>query len=427
MHSRLDDSTTAPRILVLGCRRQLLEAARALGVRAVVVAGPWERDNCGSLLGLAHDVVDVDNVTQTDTVLAGLRRSGYGQDAFGGIVAASDEYVGVVAFLEYFLRGEHARSHPWSALTWRDKFLQKEAVYSAGVTVARSQFIADIHAPLPHLDVPFPAVVKPAAGAGAAHTSVVRDTDDLRAALELAGKRTTKRTFVVEEFIDATEYQVDAVVHKGHVLFVSAARYLVNPLESLDGRIGRAATVDPAEDPELYRTLREMVGRSAAALGVVSSVLHVEAFLRSDGTWVFGECGVRLGGCFTRELVNAKYGIDLAAVEIQLSMGVQPDLKENRAPGVYCRVFLPTREGLLRRALTREELVARPEVCEAEIRYPMGSVLPPPDTNAVTGLGEAVVVGKDLQDADRRAVDIAEWHLSVLDVEPVGSSPMRSW
>lgn len=407
-------------VLVVGCRRQLLESARTLGFKTVVVAGPWEQEMCADCLPLAHDVLAVDNPTQVDAVLDALARRNYEKEIFDGVVTASDEYVGVCALLSLLVsRSPWAADHR-TATRWRDKYLQKEAVRAAGVNVARAEVIEDIRQPPATVGVPFPAVVKPLSAAAAAHTTLVRTLGELPAAARKLAGRTPKRTFLVEEFIEGTEYQIDAVVHRGKLLFVSVARYLVNPLQSLDGPVVRAATVDPDEDPALYTAVRSLVRASAAALGVTSSVLHIEAFQEPDGRLVFGECGVRVGGCFTPEMVRAKFGVDLAAAALQLSVGLPPDLPVRTAPGVFCRSLLPPREGILRAALSTEALLAHPDVCAAEIQRPLGALLPHPDKNAVARVGEVVVTGTDFADVDRRTLGVIAWHLDHLEVEGVG-------
>jgi biotin carboxylase len=398
-----------PHILLIGCRRQLLEAARRLGLRVTTVGGPWEKDHLAEVFAAADTAVLVDDPCKVDLVLAALARHRLADCPFAAVVSASDEYVGVCALLSGLLTASPL--DPWTTLRWRDKALQNEAVADAGVPVAASQVIDDVAEPPDHIEIAPPFVIKPAAGAGAANLRVAESHEHLHRTLDEVASLTPKRTFVLQELIEGTEYQLDAVIESGRVSFLSVAEYLVNPLSALSGSVLRVATVDARQEPDLYAACTELVTRSAAALGIVNSVVHLEAFRQPDGRMVFGECGVRLGGCFTPEMVQAKYGIDLAEIYLRLLVGLPTELRVWAAPGIRCRALLPTKPGVLRAAPTAEELLRRPGVVCAEIQHPIGALLPEPTRNAVTRLGEIVVAGDSPEEVNHLVDAVVGWFL----------------
>lgn len=414
--SRSGDARGATTVLIVGCRKQILEVCSGLDLYTVVAAGPWEQDERTQLLELADDVLRVDDPTQPDTILAALARQGYAHTVFDAVVPASDEYVLACVFLSQAVT--RAPTNPWTALSWRFKDLQKRTVGAAGIPVARSQFVSDVRKTPTGLELRFPVVVKPNAAAGASHLRVARSPEELASAMALAAQRTPKRNYLLEEFVVGTEYQLDAVVEQGVLTFLSVSRCIVSPLQSLEAGFSTVYTVDEDQEPELYRAARELVQRSASALSVGSNVLHLEAFRDGDGDFVFGECGVRLGGVFNPELVKAKYGFDLAVVYLELLVGRTPSLVPAKVPEVCCRIFLPTREGVLRESISAEELLTLPGVQTAEIQALPGAVLPPPNKNAVTRVGEAVIVGADLAQVEKHIEHVMAAYLERLVVEP---------
>lgn len=401
-------------IVMVGCRSQLMDAARELGLFVVIIVGPWELEHHREVVATADVSLVVDDPAKADLVLAALARHDMTDRSFAAVVPASDEYVVVCALLSGLVT--RTPTNPWTALAWRDKSLQKRAVAAAGIPVASGQVIEDILDPPDDIQVRPPAVIKPLASAGAANLRLVGPGMRTADVLREISRHTPKRNFLIESFTRGTEYQIDAVVRGGSVEFVSVAEYLVNPLAALHGSVLRVATVDPGDDPALQAAGERLVRDAAAALGIVNSVLHLEAFRGPDGEMIFGECGVRLGGCFTPELVSAKYGLDLATIYLQLLIGAPVSLRTQVAPGVRCRALLPTKAGVLRAAPSASDLMRLPGVCFAEIQRPLGALLPPPTKNAVTRLGEIVVAGRDFAEVDQIVSHVVDWCLDRVTV-----------
>jgi len=161
----------------------------------------------------------------------------------------------------------------------------------------------------------------------------------------------------------------------------------------------------------VQRGCEELAQASVSALGIADAVIHLEAFRRSDGSLWFGECGVRVGGCFTAEMVQEQYGVDLSLLFLQLLVGEPIRLEPRREPGVRCRVHLPTREGVLKDLPTVAELLTLPNVCAAEVWRPIGRRLAAPTLNAVTALGFVVVAAVDADEAAEVSAQVVRWFL----------------
>lgn len=412
MMSGHDEAPRTAPLLLLGCRRQLVEACRALDRPVVVVYGPWEKD--WALAGVGHHaarLVFVDEPARVDLVLAALAEHGLDRVRYAGVCPASDEYVVQAAVLASVLGVGDV--DPRTTVLWRDKALQTAAVATAGVRTPRFRVIDDVLDDVDVADIAarvgFPAVLKPLAGAGTANTVLVADEGELLREADRLGRRSGVRRYLVEEFVPGVEMHLDGVVVDGVLEFLSLSDYVVTPLEGTHGRTISSMVLDPQEHAELYREANGFVVDVLRALGVTSSVFHVEAFRQDDGTLVFLECGVRLGGCFVPEMVRAKFGVDLAQVYVQLLCGTTPTIEVDVAPGVFCMMFLPTRPGVLVSCPSAAEVREQPGVVHAEVQKPAGSLLPPSSVNGAVRVGEALVVADDEAKVVRLVQDLAGW------------------
>jgi hypothetical protein len=81
----------------------------------------------------------------------------------------------------------------------------------------------------------------------------------------------------------------------------------------------------------------DLAARAFAALGLRSSVFHMEFFVRPDGELMFSECGARRDGVLREEEVRVSRGISLASAAVDIAMDRRPDQGDPR-PSNLCRL-----------------------------------------------------------------------------------------
>jgi carbamoyl-phosphate synthase large subunit len=200
--------------------------------------------------------------------------------------------------------GAHVISNsPEAVALALDKRASVMAVAAAGVTVP------EIHELDRGAEPRLPAIVKPANGAGSVGITVVRDFEELPAALRAAGPRP-----VVQDFIEGEEYTVDLVVAPDGEVLAAAPRIRV---EVRAGQSYKSVTV---EDPEISEAAR----RCAQALGITAQANVQLIKRRTDGRPYFVECNAKFAAAMGLA-IGAGLNIPLLYVKLALGMEVKPE------------------------------------------------------------------------------------------------------
>ncbi|PKW00392.1 Biotin carboxylase [Streptomyces sp. 1222.5] len=232
-----------------------------------------------------------------------------------------------------------------------------------------------------------PWVVKPRDGADSAGVRKVTHADELPAAL--AGLPEPHRSFLVEQFVDGTEYSVEGVFLNGtpHVLAVTAKEKLAPPYFVEIGHVLPAPLADDSR-----KEIEEQVCAALTALGLRLGLFHVELWLTPDGV-VLGEVHARIGGGWIhRMLPHALPGLELYGLVYDDVLGRAPRLPAGPVRAAASRYFAPP-PGRLVSVEGWEEVRGHPSVLHAELLVSPGEVIGSYRSGA-DRVG-AVVVGAD--------------------------------
>jgi phosphoribosylaminoimidazole carboxylase (NCAIR synthetase) len=199
------------------------------------------------------------------------------------------------------------------ARRFRDKAVMKDCLRAAGLPCARHRLLtAEGQAWEFAREVGFPLVLKPPAGAGCRATYQVNDWEALRAALAEVQPR-PEREVLVEEFVMGEEFSYDTITIRGRQIFHNVLRYLPGPLDVMRNEWIQWCALAPRDISE-YDPVRKVGNGAIAALGLETSMTHMEWFRRKDGSPVISEIGARPPGaqftsvmsyCFDRSVYHA--------------------------------------------------------------------------------------------------------------------------
>ncbi|MEV0129586.1 hypothetical protein AB0H83_14155 [Dactylosporangium sp. NPDC050688] len=429
-------SGNEPSALLIGADPYAIRAFLRNGITPVVLHSP--QNNWGLFVNdWSHapipdsaELIFAEDPDNLESLLFSLHRAGAADRDYRCVQTNSEHGLVAAAALANILgiRGPAPRT----AVNFRDKWLQKQIVAAAGVTVARSRVVEDVYAPDPDAFTGFDvAVLKPIAGGGTRNTSVVRSTEEfLATCAEYRRRRLPTRTFVLEEFIAGDEWVVEGVCFGGIIQFFCVGAYSAPCLSIVtEDAVMRGERFDPVADEPVYRLVAPLLERALPALGLVDGVFHLELFHQAaTGTVVFGECAARRGGGLTHEVVQCKFGVDLGEASVLCALGTDPMIKPAVRPGVVGSTFLATRPGVLVGYPSPEQIRQLPGIEHVRLELPFGSVVPD-TTTTIQGVGQVVVTGDTRQEFRDRCDHLVRWFDERLIAVPTGASnqDLRTW
>jgi len=284
------------------CRRQgcrvLLVTSQSLEHAA------WPRQSISEFFY----VPDVDRVWNINDVLLGLSHVAK-TETIDRIVALDEFDVETAAILR-----EHLRIPGMGQTTaryFRDKLAMRTRAAAEGLPVPAFLHVLNHRKLNDFMErVPPPWVLKPRSIAGSIGVKKLHNQGEFWDAVNALGDQ--QSYYLLEQFIAADVYHVDAITYDKQVLFSVASKYGRPPMEvSQSGDVFTTRTLAPGspEDREVA-ALNQQVLR---AFGLQLGASHSEFIRARDGKLYFLETAARVGGAHINELVEASTGVNLWA------------------------------------------------------------------------------------------------------------------
>ncbi|MFN7948144.1 MAG: ATP-grasp domain-containing protein [Blastocatellia bacterium] len=203
-----------------------------------------------------------------------------------------------------------------TARYFRDKLAMRGEAQHAGIVQPEFVSLLNYQALGEFMErIPPPWIIKPRADASSIGVRKVTDAEEVWRAKDQLDARPSPRErsgyYLLERWIPGTVYHVDSLVQGGRVIFASADRYGVAPLEvTQHGGVSTSHTLryDAAPRKELLALNAQLL----SSLGLTQGAAHAEFIGSSvDGRFYFLEVAARTGGAYTAETLEAATGINL--------------------------------------------------------------------------------------------------------------------
>ncbi|HXV33330.1 MAG TPA: ATP-grasp domain-containing protein [Gaiellaceae bacterium] len=209
--------------------------------------------------------------------------------------------------------------------------------------------------------LPLPAVVKPVDRQGQKGLAVVRDHDELRAAIAAAVEASRNGLALVEELVGGPEVTVNAFSLGGvfHPLTVTDRLTADAPAFGV-----ALAHVWPSE--HAVEEAVEAARLAADALGVTDGPTYTQIVLGPDGPRVM-ELAARLGGGHDAELCRVALRVDLNGLALAAALGEPLETPEPAPSGGAVVRFLVPPPGVLEDVAGLEEALAVDGVVDARV------------------------------------------------------------
>lgn len=363
-------------LLIIGGRPQALRKAKDLGLRVV-----WLQQKKPLSPGQADpaDAVIMMNYRDWDSALPLVRAA---QQTFGftRVVSLVDQGMELVGQIndEYGLPGTSRAV----ARRFTDKTAMRAWLRETGFEDVAAEPVGDA-AELGRFGVRhgYPIVLKPTDGTAGRGVIRIEDPDGVEPAWQAATALRDRtdlpfaayypvHEFLAEEYLDGTEYSVEAFSFAGRHSIISVTG------KSQDGFVetGHAQPAMVTADEET--AIATYVARFLDAMGLCDGVSHTELRMTSRGPRIV-EGHNRVAGGRVMDLVEAVYGIDLERYAVGWPFRLVPELPERPAPrGAGAIRFLTAEPGTVTAIEGADEVRAHPGVLDLQIDVEAGDVLP---------------------------------------------------
>lgn len=363
-------------LLIIGGRPQALRKARELGLRVV-----WLQQKKPLPPGQADpaDALIMMNYRDEDAAMP-MVRAAHETFGFTRVVSLVDQALELVGRVndEFGLPGTSREV----AHRFCDKLAMREWLRTTGFEDVAAEAAVDA-AGLRRFGARhgYPFVLKPTdgtAGRGVIRVEAPYDAEPAWQAAAALRERTDLRfaayypvrEFLAEEYLDGTEYSVEAFSFAGrHSVIAITAKAIEGVIE-----VGHAhpAIVTPDDEAAIAAHVTGFLD----AMGLRDGVSHTELRLTSRGPRII-EGHNRVAGGRIMDLIEAVYGIDLERYAVGWPFGLVPELPERpRAHAAAATRFLTAEPGTVVAIEGADDVRGHPDVLDLEIDVEPGDVLP---------------------------------------------------
>lgn len=260
-----------------------------------------------------------------------------------------------------------------------NKFLMREAMEKAGVSVPKHWCVAKGEAICLPQGTQFPLIVKPTDRSGSRGIMKAENTNAIAQAVEAAIAQSFEKKAVIEEFIDGPEYSCESVSFQGqHKMIAVTKKFTTDAPHFIE--IGHMEPSDLSE--EQVKRVHTTVFKALDALSITQGISHSEFRMDAEGVPHMIEIGARMGGdCIGSHLVMLSTGKDFVRMAIETAMGQPPNMDQVCTPRAAAVRFIFTQQDItvlekIRRYApeTLYEVnvmgqVGDHEVCDSSTRY----------------------------------------------------------
>lgn len=186
------------------------------------------------------------------------------------------------------------------------------------------------------------AILKPSRNSGSRGIAKISSSIEKREfskAYNEALNQSRDRSVLLEDFITGPEFSIEGVIFNGRINILTITDKVTTGAPHFVELGHSQPTLLPVKDQSVVLS---SVVDGARALNLDNCAIHAEVKLQ-DGVAYIMEIGARLGGDFiTTDLTPLSTGVDMVAAAINISMGIEPDLKpKHTAQGACVKYFTP--------------------------------------------------------------------------------------
>lgn len=188
-------------------------------------------------------------------------------------------------------------------------------------------------------------VIKPTDRSGARGVYIITfDLDNLEQLYNDAVNESIGGQVILEEFIEGDQISTESILLEGKAYTPGFVDRNYEMLQRFAPSVIENGGTHPSKyDGDLRSSIKDLVERSANALGIINGVAKGDVVIAKNGTPMLIEMASRLsGGDFSESLIPIGCGVNIVKVAIQIAIGVPPcvsDLNDVWETSVANRYF----------------------------------------------------------------------------------------
>lgn len=312
----------------------LIKTAKRMGIHTIAVSIPGNYPG----FSVADEICHI-NTVDYEAVLEVAR-----EKKIDGIVTAGTDVavitIGKVCD-ELGLKGLSFRAAQIAV----DKLLMKSCYEKAGVRTARYRKVMFSENVQENIEgLVYPLIVKTVDSSGSRGITRVNTPEELPAAVESAKAATRKDYYIVEEFIEGSEFGAQAFIYDGELKFVLPHGDYVF-MGDTGVPVGHFAPFELTEEQQ--KDVYEQTRLAVEAMGLDNCAINADFIMKDGKTYVL-EIGGRSGATCLAELVSIYYGFDYYEKIVQAAMGEDPVFELKQAVPNASKLLMSERDGVIR-------------------------------------------------------------------------------
>ncbi|WP_108444430.1 ATP-grasp domain-containing protein [Halomonas denitrificans] len=187
-----------------------------------------------------------------------------------------------------------------------------------------------------------PVVVKPTSSSGGRGVTCIKkeggEKKQIRDAVRYALQFSKNGKVIIESFIGGKEYSAETITFRGVTRVIAITEKITSGYPYFM-EVGH--NVPYVFDENNWQKVKRFLFSVIEGVGIDNSPAHIE-FKVDEGVPVLVEVGARLGGgSITTELIPLATGINMVAAAINLSLGVEPEIRRTHDRTAGIRYLIP--------------------------------------------------------------------------------------
>ena len=190
----------------------------------------------------------------------------------------------------------------------------------------------------------YPLIVKPVDMAGSRGIFLVNSKQELRDAIVKSSAISDRGDVIVEEYLDGPEVSVELVIKEGNPEVIQVTDKTTSGAPHF-AEIGHLQPSQLSDD--IILKIKDVACSAAKSLGLFNCLGHAEIKVTSKGPKMV-EIGARAGGDgIAEQLIELSTGVSFCDMALQIAVGEEIIIPENRLNRASCIRFILSKKGKL--------------------------------------------------------------------------------